>query len=425
MAHVPDRAPFALPDLGGRTGRLVAATLLVTAVLTVAVCVVAGVGYLAWLLPVLEGRERVLGVVVVAVVAAGVLVARHRSEGGRATAALTTTALGPLVVLVGLAVLGRVEALGAAGRVPAAVVAALLLVVAGGATAGFPALAALLARDGRLPRQLGSRADRPARVVAVVLFAAVVAAVVAAGTSARLTAPYLVTVLLGLALGQARAVAHWSRAVRTERARRRLMHGARVLAGLAALAAGALVVVVLGHFPVGWTAVPAVAAAYALMAGTERHYARVAAEVALDPDDAARALPSRVHALVVVAQVTKPTLRAVAYARATRPDVLEAVTVADGRDAEEVMDAWEAAGLPAPLRVLAGPAREITRPVVAYVRSIRRAGPRDLVVVYLPEYVVAHWWERPLHNRSAARIRDRLRAAPGVVVAAVPWQAER
>ena len=38
-------------------------------------------------------------------------------------------------------------------------------------------------------------------------------------------------------------------------------------------------------------------------------------------------LPSRVHAVVLVSKIHKPTLRALAYARATRPTALEAVTV--------------------------------------------------------------------------------------------------
>ena len=38
-------------------------------------------------------------------------------------------------------------------------------------------------------------------------------------------------------------------------------------------------------------------------------------------------LPSRNHAVVLVSKVHLPTLRAVAYAQATRPDTLTAVTV--------------------------------------------------------------------------------------------------
>ena len=96
-----------------------------------------------------------------------------------------------------------------------------------------------------------------------------------------------------------------------------------------------------------------------------------------------------------------------------------------GVDADEVAALraqWEAADVPVPLKVLDSPFREITRPVLTYVRSIRRESPRDLVVVYIPEYVVGHWWEHLLHNQSALRLKGRLLFTPGVMVTSVPWQ---
>ena len=75
-----------------------------------------------------------------------------------------------------------------------------------------------------------------------------------------------------------------------------------------------------------------------------------------------------------------------------------------------------------PLTVLDSPYRDITRPVINYVRSVRRESPRDLVVVFLPEYIVRHWWEQILHNQTALRLKTVLLFTPGVVVASVPWQ---
>ena len=105
--------------------------------------------------------------------------------------------------------------------------------------------------------------------------------------------------------------------------------------------------------------------------------------------------------------------------------MLEAVTVnVDAAATEALRKQWEELEIPVPLRVLDSPFREITRPVLGYVKSIRRESPRDLVVVYIPEYVVGHWWERLLHNQSALRLKSRLLFTPGVVVASVPWQLE-
>ena len=65
---------------------------------------------------------------------------------------------------------------------------------------------------------------------------------------------------------------------------------------------------------------------------------------------------------------------------------------------------------------------EYTRPIIDYVKSLRTDNPRDVVIVYVPEYVVGHWWEQLLHNQSALRLRVRLHFIPGVMVASVPWQ---
>jgi hypothetical protein len=159
------------------------------------------------------------------------------------------------------------------------------------------------------------------------------------------------------------------------------------------------------------------------MRSIHRHYERVAEEIT--PSGKKIMLPSRVHAIVLVSKIHRPTLRALAYARATRPTVLEAVTVdVDTEDTERLRAEWERDEIPVTLKVLASPYREITRPILEYVRGLRRESPNDLVIVFIPEYVVGHWWEQLLHNQSALRLKSRLLFTPGVMVTSVPWQLE-
>src|SRR5690606_11081559 len=133
-----------------------------------------------------------------------------------------------------------------------------------------------------------------------------------------------------------------------------------------------------------WITVVAMAVLYAMMRGIRRHYDTVAAERAVDPSEELT-LPSKVHAIVLVSKMHKPTLRALAFARAARPDVLEAITVdVDPPATRELLEEWDRRRIPVPLRVLASPYREITRPVVDYVRHIRRSSRRDVVTVYIP-----------------------------------------
>jgi hypothetical protein len=160
---------------------------------------------------------------------------------------------------------------------------------------------------------------------------------------------------------------------------------------------------------------------FAMMRGIRRHYDRVAAE--LVPEPGGMVLPSRIHAVVLVSRLHRPTIRALAYARATRPDTLTAVTVAiSPEEVRQLQSEWDDHGIPVPLRILDSPYRDITGSVLAYIAQVHREHPRDLIVVYIPEYVVGRWWEQLLHNQSALRLKARLLFQRGVVVTSVPWQ---
>jgi hypothetical protein len=102
---------------------------------------------------------------------------------------------------------------------------------------------------------------------------------------------------------------------------------------------------------------------------------------------------------------------------------LTAVTVnVDEKDTRVIQGEWERRGLRVPLTVVESPFREITNPIIDFVKSLRRDSPRDVITVFIPEYVVGHWWEHLLHNQSALRIKTRLLYEPGVMVTSVPWQ---
>ena len=314
--------------------------------------------------------------------------------------------------------------------VVSAVTGLILVLAANTAFNGFPVLGSILARDGFLPRQLHKRGDRLAFSNGIVslAFAAIVLVVLFDAQVTRLIQLYIVGVFVSFTLSQLGMVRHWTTALRLayDPVQRSKMKRSRVLNVVGLGMTGTVLVVVLAtKFTHGaWIALLAMAGVFLVMRAIRKHYDAVAEELELDEDVATeRALPSRVHAIVLISKVHKPAMRALSYARATRPSVLEAVTVSvDADETARLVEHWESLDLPVPLRVLDSPFREITRPVLSYVRSVRRESPRDLVVVYLPEYVVGHWWEQLLHNQSALRLKGRLLFMPGVVVASVPWR---
>ncbi|HBO54642.1 MAG TPA: APC family permease [Janibacter terrae] len=318
-----------------------------------------------------------------------------------------------------------------AGVVIVSIVTGLILVLAANtAFNGFPVLGSILARDGLLPRQLHTRGDRLAFSNGIILLAGAAGSLVIIfdASVTRLIQLYIVGVFVSFTLSQTGMVRHWNRhlAVEKDRAEQRAMLRRRAINAVGAAMSGTvLVVVILTKFMHGaGFAMAAMAVLFVLMSAISRHYQHVREELAVPEGDTKhQLLPSRVHAIVLVSTIHRPTLRAVAYASATRPSRLEAVTVDVDHEATKALQAeWDRRGIPVPLKALDSPYREITRPVVDYVKSIRSGNPRDLVVVYIPQYVLGHWWEQALHNQSALRLRSRLIFTPGVMVSSVPWQ---
>ena len=82
---------------------------------------------------------------------------------------------------------------------------------------------------------------------------------------------------------------------------------------------------------------------------------------------------------------------------------------------------WEAHNIKVPLTIISSPYRDISMPLIKYIKQHREEHGSEVVTVYLPEYIVGHWWENLLHNHKARRIRQKLMLVHGVTVALVPW----
>ncbi|MBC7560286.1 MAG: APC family permease [Dermatophilaceae bacterium] len=305
----------------------------------------------------------------------------------------------------------------------------ILVLAANTAFNGFPVLASILAKDGFLPHQLHTRGDRLAfsNGILILAGAAIFLIFIYDAKVTSLIQLYIVGVFVSFTLSQTGMIRHWNRHLRTERdpkERRRMMRS-RIINTIGALMSGTVLLVVLAtKFIKGaGFAIAAMVVLFVIMNRIQRHYARVRTELAVEDSADEQLLPSRVHAIVLVSKIHKPTLRALAYARATRPSLLEAVTVnVEPEETQALQDEWDRRDIPVPLKVLDSPFREITSSVVDYVKSVRRGSPRDVVMVYVPEYVVGRWWESLLHNQSALRLKGRLYFTPGVMVTSVPWQ---
>jgi hypothetical protein len=308
-----------------------------------------------------------------------------------------------------------------------AVTGIILVLAANTAFNGFPVLGSILAKDGFMPRQLGSRGDRLAYSNGILILAFFAIALIVAFDAqvTRLIQLYIVGVFVSFNLSQLGMIRHWTRHLKTETdpaARRKMFRSRAINTFGLGLTAVVLVIIVITKFLAGaWIAILAMGTFFMIMQSIRRHYDNVGAELAVEEDD--QMLPTRVHAVVLVSKIHKPTMRALAYAKASRPNVLEAVFVdTDSAATARLLEEWDTRRIDVPLKVLYSPYREIIKPVVDYTRTIRDANPRGVVAVYIPEYVVGRWWEQFLHNQTALRLKGRLLFTAGVMVISVPYQ---
>lgn len=308
-----------------------------------------------------------------------------------------------------------------------ATTALILILAANTAFNGFPLLCSILAEHRFLPRQLNNRGDRLSFSNGIILLSAVAVGLVVlfGGSTTRLIQLYIVGVFTSFTLCQAGMVRHWRRElpqVRDRAGRARMLRSLAINGFGAVLTGVVLVVVLVTKFTHGaYLVVIFIPVLFVLMLAINRHYRRVKAE--LVPDELDDVLPSRVHAIVLVSELNRPALRAIAFARASRPDTLAALIVDISPDeTRKLTTQWEQRKVPIPLKVIDSPFREITRPILNYLARNRSESPRDLFCIYIPEYVVGHWWANILHNQTSLRLKGRLLFEPRVMVTSVPWQ---
>ncbi|HKX15080.1 MAG TPA: APC family permease [Propionibacteriaceae bacterium] len=307
-----------------------------------------------------------------------------------------------------------------------AATAAILILAANTAFNGFPLLASLLATDRFLPRQLHNRGDRLVYSNGIILLALFAIALIVAfkANVSSIIQLYIIGVFVSFTLSQLGMVRHWQRELTggtSNSSRARIRRSQAINAIGATFTAIVLIIVLITKFTHGaWIVTIAMPLLFVTMHGIRRHYDRVTAEIRPTPGGVS--LPSRIHAIVPVSRLVLPTLQALAFARATHPSTLTAITVqVDQQETQALADEWRAREIPVELKIINSPYREVITPILDYIRDIHRDSPRDAVCVFIPEYVVGHWWEHLLHNQSALRLKARLLFTPGVMVANVPY----
>ncbi|WP_047522938.1 APC family permease [Microbacterium sp. ZOR0019] len=318
-----------------------------------------------------------------------------------------------------------------------AATACVLLLAANTAFNGFPLLGAVLARDGYAPKSLNTRGDRLVFSNGMILLgiAAIAVLVVFQARLTTLIQLYIIGVFVSFSLGQIGMVRHWRRVLRgpdESRAasgidgasasdRRSAKVGLIINSTGAAMTVLVLVIVTITKFTHGaylvFFAIPVLAF---LMLGVKRYYRDVEHEIAID--DTTKFGATGDLAIVLVNRLQKPVVKAIDYAIAAKHGKTLAVHVAVASDdAAQLQQEWADHLVPIPLVIVESPYRSFAQPVTQFIKQYREKHGSSVVTVYLPQYIVGHWWESFLHNRRARRLANQLMLVHGVSITLVPW----
>ncbi len=294
--------------------------------------------------------------------------------------------------------------------------------------ADFPRLTRAIADTDHLPHVFKIRGRRllyTHGIYALVGFTALLL-ILFGGVTDRLIPLFAIGAFLAFTLSQAGMVVHWYRTTDPGRLRRMAVNA------VGALATGiTLLVVLVAKFTEGaWITALLIPALILLMAAVKRHYTAVAATIAID-----RPIPldhfDQPLIVVPLDRWTRISEKGLRFALKISPHV-QAVHV-DAEDCSgevctlfdrNVQAPLRAANLPTPeLILLQSPFRFVLMPLVDHILQLEHTHPDRQIAVLIPELVVKHWWQTPLHNQRSQLLKLLLllRGNQRIIVINIPW----
>lgn len=291
----------------------------------------------------------------------------------------------------------------------------ILTLAANTAFAGFPRLAAMLAKDQFLPRQMGWIGDRLVfqNGIGVLLAATALIVLICQGNTTVAVNLYALGVFMAFTLSQAGMVVRWWR-----------LRGPGWLGRLAMNALGAactavvLLVIVISKFDEGaWTVVIAIPLLVLLLARIRGRYRRVYASMAIDP---AAVQPIRVTprqpplgntSVVWIASLSRPTLDALHYAASVSDQVLGVWVLADEDDPEQIRQRWDQLLGDDPnirLEILDSPYASLVNPFVDFVEHHEQRHPETSLTIVMPMAIPRYRFDSLLLNQRGINMRQAL-----------------
>jgi amino acid transporter len=306
----------------------------------------------------------------------------------------------------------------------------ILILAANTAFNGFPVLGSVLAKAKYFPHQFYTRGGRLAYSNGIMILAIISAIliVISGADTSKLIQLYIVGVFISFTFSQFSMIIHWNKLLKTcsnEKQIKKMKRSRIVNCVGFVMTLVVLIIVIITKFAHGaYISIFMMAIFYFLMTKIYKHYNKVAKQLRVRTNNKKiRTISGKTKAIVLISNITRPAIKTLSYAKFSNPDSIEALTVAvDNKDTQKLENEYLKQDLEIPLKIIESPYRQITRPIINYIKKQRKANPNDMIIVYIPEFVASKWYEQFLHNQSAFRIKTQLHYINGVIVSSVPWR---
>ena len=300
-----------------------------------------------------------------------------------------------------------------------AATAAILVLAANTSFADFPRLSSLLARDRFLPRQFANRGDKLVFSNGIIILAVFsgILVVTFRGDTSRLIPLYAVGVFLSFTLSQLGMVRRWY-ATKTARWRKSIVINA---VGAAATFVVLCVFIITKFIHGAWIVVVVIPLLVLFFRQIHAHYIDVAKQLSMEGLGQLR--PIRHSVVVPISGLHRGVVAALEYAKSiSRDNHVTAIYVDFEEEATaKLREKWDRWGAGVKLVVLPSPYRELTRPLLKYIKRLVKQQDDDVITVVLPEFIPAKWWQHILHNQSSLLLKGALLFRENVIVTSVPY----
>ncbi len=283
----------------------------------------------------------------------------------------------------------------------------ILAVAANTSFADFPRVAAIVASDGFLPRQLRGLGDRLVFTNGILLLslAAGILIVFFSGDTHALIPLFAIGAFLAFTLSQAGMVVHWFR----EKGRGWIIKAAFNSAGALATGTTVLVVAISKFVEGAWITVLVIPLIVLAFHRVRQHYDQVRNQLSLHglPPSLRPISPTRV--VIPISGVHRGMVNAVMFAQSISPNVTAVFVEMEPGSSSRVSEEWKEWWPDIPLVVIPSPYRSLIAPLLEYLeKTDAEHNDGQLAVVVLPEFVTNSWWQNLLHNQTAFLLKAAL-----------------